>query len=528
MNPSTSGRLSDAALQHRFLLPSAPQETGAFVELLRQAAPGLHARAVTRAITRTYLDSFDWRVWRAGGVLEHLRGPEVRLLRWRHAGGGDRFAPQHVDAPPRVAADVPGRFVRARLLRVLGPRVLLPVARSEGHTTEVVLVDGRGKARLRACLRMERLAGAAGEPPLALIELSAVTGYPRALEAVLDAMLDRGVASTLAGDPLEHATALLGRAPLDYPVSPSLPLQPGEPAGAAVRHLQLGLLETMHSNLPGLKAELDSEFLHDYRVALRRARTLHARVHGIFATRVRERFRRELAWLAAMTGPLRDHDVQLAELPDVLAPLAAQQRDALAPFEQWLRARRGREMQALLRALEGRRHARLMTAWERALHQPVPPRTRLANARRPVAAVAAEAIARADRRVLRDGAVVGRHSPPAHLHELRKSCKKLRYLVELFRTLCDAGEVDALVRALKKLQDMLGEYQDLHVRGALLSEFAHVAPAASRAALVCLHARLGARERAVREDFAACFAGFAAPSVRARVRRLVPAAGGAR
>ncbi len=56
---------------------------------------------------------------------------------------------------------------------------------------------------------------------------------------------------------------------------------------------------------------------------------------------------------------------------------------------------------------------------------------------------------------------------PPELHQLRLVSKRLRYTLELFRPCYPAGLEDRL-RALKKLQDWLGEVNDAVASGSLL------------------------------------------------------------
>ncbi len=70
-------------------------------------------------------------------------------------------------------------------------------------------------------------------------------------------------------------------------------------------------LAAMRWNEAGLRADLDSEFLHDWRVAVRRTRCLLGQLKQVFPAGETRRLRSELGWLARLTGPLRDLDVFL-------------------------------------------------------------------------------------------------------------------------------------------------------------------------------------------------------------------------
>ena len=56
------------------------------------------------------------------------------------------------------------------------------------------------------------------------------------------------------------------------------------------------------------------------------------------------------------------------------------------------------------------------------------------------------------------------------MHALRKRCKELRYLLEVFRPVCDKTAHRRLVKELKSLQDTLGDFQDGEVQ-RLQSQF---------------------------------------------------------
>ena len=129
-------------------------------------------------------------------------------------------------------------------------------------------------------------------------------------------------------------------------------------------------------------------------------------------------------------------------------------------------------------------------------------------------------------RVLRLGGAIGPASPPADLHELRKRCKELRYLLEVFASLYDPALHWRAVNELKALQDCLGEFQDTEVQQDELRGFAarmvadRAAPAQTILAMGEIAAGLAVRQRAARSEFAGRFAGFSSPRGQARIAAL--------
>jgi CHAD domain-containing protein len=132
--------------------------------------------------------------------------------------------------------------------------------------------------------------------------------------------------------------------------------------------------------------------------------------------------------------------------------------------------------------------------------------------------------------VLADGAAITMTSPPEAMHELRKRCKDLRYLLEIFGSLYDPAEHWHAVRELKSLQDCLGEFQDTEVQHTEIRTFAaqmmdeRTAPASALLAMGEIAAGLAIRQRQARSQFAGRFRDFASPASQHRIRVMTEAA----
>jgi CHAD domain-containing protein len=307
-----------------------------------------------------------------------------------------------------------------------------------------------------------------------------------------------------------------------------VPLDPALPARDAARALFLHLLGTLEVNLPGVRADLDPEFLHDFRVAVRRTRSALGQLKGVLPPRIAARFAAAFAGLQEMTGPARDLDVYVLELPSLATLLPPRSRRSLGPLARLLARRRREAHERLAAALGEPGFSRLLADWRAFLMAPTPRRPRGAsNARRPAAIVAAERIRRLHRRALREGNAITPRSPAAELHELRKTCKKLRYLVELFQSLLQPEEAAAAIDTLKGLQDELGRHQDLQVQADALLGFARElaregkAPPPAFLAMGMLIERLRDEQGRARGEFAGRFAAFSKRSAGKRWKRMI-------
>ncbi|MDP9346562.1 MAG: CHAD domain-containing protein, partial [Actinomycetota bacterium] len=271
----------------------------------------------------------------------------------------------------------------------------------------------------------------------------------------------------------------------------------------------------IEQNLPGTLADVDSEFLHDLRVAVRRTRSGQRQLRRVFPPGPLTRFRDEFRWLQQVTGPTRDLDVHLLELDDV---------PELEPLRELLTARQALERRRMQRALRSARAGALLADWAAFLDELVAlPAADRPDAGRPIRVVAGERIATVYRLMVKHGGAIGDDSPHEALHDLRKSGKELRYLLEFFAGLFPPEVVRPMVRTLKALQDSLGRFQDREVQIALLHSLGGDVAALpdGPAALMTMgrHVdRLQREQDEARAEFAARFAAFAAKPQRARVR----------
>jgi CHAD domain-containing protein len=235
--------------------------------------------------------------------------------------------------------------------------------------------------------------------------------------------------------------------------------------------------------------------------------------------------RDELKWAQALTGPVRDLDVQLLEWHELVGPLPADRAAELAPLHAMLARRRARELVHLQRGLRGARFAAVLDGWRGLAAEPGA--VAGPDAAVPIEILAAERIHRVYRRMVRDGRRIGDDSPPEALHDLRKRGKELRYLLELFGGPFPRPVVKPMVATLKDLQDALGRYQDRAVQTEMLRALRHdlAGEPDGPAALIALGSALElltADQHAARGQFAERFAAFASAEQRALVRDAFP------
>jgi CHAD domain-containing protein len=71
---------------------------------------------------------------------------------------------------------------------------------------------------------------------------------------------------------------------------------------------------------------------------------------------------------------------------------------------------------------------------------------------------------------MRDGRVLDAATPDAEVHCLRIQCKRLRYVMEFFGSLYPKQKLQTLIRQLRKLQEILGCFNDISVQQEMLHQ----------------------------------------------------------
>ena len=239
-----------------------------------------------------------------------------------------------------------------------------------------------------------------------------------------------------------------------------------------------------------LSSVRDEKAVHDFRVALRRTRTVLEMSRSIFGRFRSDEVRAALRDVQRATGALRDEEV-LLELVDSL-------RVSDPEVQTWLKRRRARERRlrrVLARAIEAgelERGCRLLDALLAFRVEPSRDRRLTKFARRAVA----DARRRVERR--RDA----RLDDPRALHRLRIAYKRLRYVIE---TVAEALPADVIAMAppTARLQNRLGRIHDVDIAIGCVTRARALSPEARK--------DLASRLLRMRGEYTASYAREAAP-----------------
>ena len=469
---------------------------------------------------RTWFDSADFRLYRNDMALMATAGPDgdERSLELTGPDGARVTTGSDPLGWPRLLACLPYQL-RPRLEPVLGVRALLPVVRVSGTAVSGRLLDVDGKTVMRLVHERPATISGSRERLPGGLWLIPLRGYA-AVGGRVARIAQR--AGLMRNDCVGYPAALRA-AGLD-PRAPGPVIEPALPAGVAVARILVSFLDELEAAWDGTVRDLDIEFLHDFRVAVRRSRSAVKLLGDVLPPTLVAWGRPQLKWLGDLTTPTRDLDVLLHDLPSLTGCLTSGRSDDVEPLVLELIRLRADERRVLVRGLRSARFERWRVRWRASLEE-------LAGwdgrpcAGPTAARIGADRVARADRRVLRRGSRITDASPPEDLHDLRKRAKELRYLLETFAPLLEPGAARGVVKELKALQDVLGRFQDSEAQRdavfALATDLMARGGASARTILAMgeVAARLQADQDASRAEFTEMFERFARPSVRRRLGR---------
>lgn len=471
----------------------------------------------------SYFETFDWRLYRnnlvfsfAGGqlilsdlknnVLARAKGSKKKKYFWW---------------------DFEQSELQIRLRDVLDMRALLPLSAVRAETAAFQLLNRDRKIVARLALRHDAAVSNLNCPLPTILTLQEIRGYEKPFEKIQTICSTNGLNRFNRKKQLHSRVyGPAERAVLDYGDKFSIDLSGDVSIGEAVSAICLKLVDAMEYNYQGVMEDIDSEFLHDFRIAIRRTRSLLTLLKKVLPPVATSHFQQEFRWLGSVTGPVRDIDVYLLERDAYLALLPAPLRPGLEIFFEELEQQRVGELQLLRRHLASQRYQQLLIDWHQYLTDPESELFGSVRAEQ-CKPLVDSIIAKRFKGFIRHGDHIDESSADQELHSLRIKGKKLRYLLEFFKTFYNEMQTDRFLKQMKKLQDNLGDFNDISVQQEMLGVNLDGLSGRNKrsvrlgAALGALIAVLGRKHAAVRGDFQATYRKFATPENRDLLKHML-------
>lgn len=457
------------------------------------------------------MDDYDWDIWQAGWLLLRNGKNELEL----RGKDGNCFAQTPCLDNQKFWWDLPAGALAEKLGQLISIRAFVPKFSFQLLTESFALLNEDDKTVVRAETYIVR---GRDDRYFRFVRLVPLRGYTKEYTQMLNTL-------TEASRPLEHSTIKdlleLTDFAIEIPASkPTFSLESQEPAEAAVARMAAKMIQLARHQEQGIIDDIDTEFVHQYRVNIRKTRSLINLFRKTLSKQRYQLLKSELKAIGGQTNVLRDLDVFILDhdyyrklLPESLWP-------GFSQLFKRIRRQRTQAYRKVAGTLESEDYLEKISILLRNLQQP--PELTSKQSQCALRSLVSKKILAQYRVIETDGKAIDSFTPDEAVHELRIECKKLRYLLELFAELFPRGQVRQLVKHLKGLQDNLGRFNDFSVQQEFLLHFSRgkTVSAEQLAAINGLAAVLYNKQIHERGQVVENIAAFLAPTVKEQFHHL--------
>ncbi len=503
----------------QFFLPTG-FETQQLVDLLETAVTVSTEPSTAERLT--IYDTFDWRIYNQS--LAFFKAGDHYILRDLEA--HKTLTQTELPETPQFVWDLPHGILRTQLDPIVTIRALMPMADVYRQETAYRILNEDEKTVARLVLEEIYPRKREGRTPLlSLLTIQPIRGYLNT-ETELTNLCMENQFELCDGEIVPRILIAVEHNPGSYAAKLTIDLNPTMRADTATNIILRYMLQIMKMNESYIKQDVDTEFLHDFRVAVRRTRSALSQVKSVFPEEETERFMEDFKFIGQLSNQLRDLDVYLLAEEDYKAQLPDFLKDDIHPLFEYLQSKRTEALQAVIAGLESDEYQHIIQDWELFLEEPPTDDKTAVNATMPILILAKQRIYKRYKRIIHTGNITLVDNKDEFLHDLRIECKKLRYLMEFFASLFPQQEISLLIRQLKELQTNLGDFNDFCVQEEYLLHVGREMPLRTKAArdaliaIGCLVGTLHQRREQVKSEFGDTFKHFAAKENKALFTEL--------
>ena len=320
----------------------------------------------------------------------------------------------------------------------------------EAGDSVVELILDRGEARAKR-----------RKTPIREAELELIEGDPKGMLGIAQELFAGLTVHLSPTTKAERGYRLLLKIPDERPeITPAkagqADVKRGQSCGMAFAAILRSAGEQItHNRTVVLEADV-AEGPHQLRVGLTRLRAAHRALKPLLDTPAFHQLEDDARGIARAVGELRDADVLIE---DIYAPVAGavpdqQGFDALLSALQAHRAAKQASARLYLRGDEWSRLLLCLALWPTMLERDP------SLQHQSIEDYAKQALKKRWKKVANCGRAINRLDPEEK-HAMRRSLKKLRYLIEFFAPLFPSKDVKPFVKQLKTLQDVFGYVNDV-------------------------------------------------------------------
>ena len=441
-----------------FVIPDELSTAELLVRLREEFSVRAQGEAV---IHRVFYDTFDWRLYKNGSVLEMQEDGRGCKIYWRAGKRAKSRIQLGLKKVPQLASELPDGDLRQQLQSVISVRELTTRIKVRINRLSYTVLDKRDKVVVRiyidkywykpSRLRADKLLAKR-------LTVKPVKGYLKKFQKVATFLKASKLYPT-QDNVMKLALAAKGETAGEYNTGVNLRFDPDKPAVEICNAILLRLIEIMQQNTSGCIEGRDTEFLHDYRDAIQKSRYALKLLKEHKLTIVDTRYNDLFSRLDELTGPLRHLDVLLLQLVDYQQETNDDEQQPLQTLREHLQLSRTQMQQRLVDEIKSSSFREDIKQWQDYLSSSDD------NADTDTTTeVACKLVDELAWEIFQNSKKQGRAFVKNHkdetLGELKQSLDELSYLMEFFRSFYSALKIRELIQlvcVLKESLDMLSE-----------------------------------------------------------------------
>jgi triphosphatase len=417
----------------------------------------------------TYLDTFDWSLLKSKYALRYRLENGSARYTLKSVGSIDRGLAQReeneipLDNSVDVPTDIPVKEFRKRVGEMIYPRKLIEQVqvRTDRDHYRVVSPEGadidlafdtssfsvRGLHKPRRAKKLHEM------------EAEILKGPVKSLSTLSRLLVRKFKYASSTASKLQVAMDRLKVVMPSKKPPEGLMVRLDDRLDLAVRKILTHQFQWFREQLSGVQRDIDSEFVHQARVATRRMRSVLRLFGGAIPDRTAAYLAGEMKWLGGQFGAVRDIDVFLLNLSRLKGKVERLPGKKKRAFENLIEKDRHGLWDRLREALESPRYKALERRFVQFLEKPLASSPRASLASKTVREVAPVLITEKLDAVIQQGHTQLAEPNLKEFHRLRIRMKRLRYACEFMASAYD-GALDPFIERMVEIQDCLGELQD--------------------------------------------------------------------
>ena len=406
-----------------------------------------------------FYDDFDSHLWKANYLLCQVNKQQFQLI-----DPSGCMGEVGASSGARFWWEFSGNQVKDKLQSLVGLRAVLPIASINLLETDFSLRNDDKKIVVRGRLTQTMVGNKIG----LYLTLQALRGYTKyytraaqLLRPYIKAEINHfGLRFLLMGQNIQA---------LEPKQSTLLSLTEDMRTEQAVRAMATAMLDQTKLYVGGVIADTDTEFLHQFRVNVRKLRSLISLLKQALPTSMLDTLKPRLSSIACKTNKLRDLDVFILAQDSYRAMLPANFESGLNELYRLIEKQRKQEKDKVARYLSSTDYRNDVAICAAELSQSSVFQTPLAS--KPVLQAVKKLLLKRYHKMLAMSAAINSQSADEKIHELRIEFKKLRYLIEFFVDLLPKKRTSKIVIEIKKIQTVLGDYNDYCIQIEFLNSY---------------------------------------------------------